>query len=127
MTLLAPAPLIRRASVADVRRIKALVDSDAGQGLLEKELVTLYEDVQESSVAELGGKVVGCGALHVIWEDLAEIRTVAVDPYAAAASDRARRRAHRPGRELGLRRLFVLTFESSSWPDTASPRSREHR
>jgi amino-acid N-acetyltransferase len=64
-------------------------------------------------VARLDGAVVGCGALHVFWEDLGEIRTVATDP-------RARRRG--VGRavcteiithaaELGLHRLFVLTFE----------------
>ncbi|MFC4001111.1 amino-acid N-acetyltransferase [Prauserella oleivorans] len=107
-------PIIRRARIADVRTIKRLVDSDAGKVLLEKNLVTLYEDVQEFWVAELDGEVVGCGALHVLWEDLAEIRTVAVD--------RARRghgighalvaRLIRLARELGLRRIFVLTFET---------------
>ena len=42
--------------------------------------VTLYEDVQEFVVAEVDGRVVGCGALHVMWEDLGEVRTLAVDP-----------------------------------------------
>ena len=58
--------------------------------------------------------VVGCGALHVMWEDLAEIRTVAVDP-----SCRGRRIGHRlvgelidAARELGVARIFVLTFET---------------
>lgn len=46
--------------------------------MLAKETVTLYETVQEFSVAEVDGEVVGCGALHVLWEDLAEVRTVAV-------------------------------------------------
>ncbi|ACU97512.1 amino-acid N-acetyltransferase [Saccharomonospora viridis] len=108
------APLIRRARIADVRRIKALVDSDAGQGLLKKDLITLYEDVQEFWVAELDGKVVGCGALHVMWEDLAEIRTVTVDRAVRgrgighALVDRLIDLAV----ELGLKRLFVLTFET---------------
>ena len=48
--------------------------------LLAKELVTLYEDVQEFWVAELDGEVVGCGAMHVLWADLGEIRTLAVHP-----------------------------------------------
>ncbi len=97
-----------------MRRIKALVDSDAGQGLLKTDLITLYEDVQEFWVAELDGKVVGCGALHVMWEDLAEIRTVTVDRAVRgrgighALVDRLIDLAV----ELGLKRLFVLTFET---------------
>ena len=67
--------------------IKGLVDGYAGRVLLAKEIVTLYESVQEFLVAELDGEVVGCGALHVLWEDLGEIRTVAVAP----ADGRARR------------------------------------
>ncbi len=74
---------IRRARVTDVRTIRRLIDRYSGPGrLLEKPTVTLYEDVQEFWVAEdrTSGDVVGCGALHVMWEDLAEVRTVAVDP-----------------------------------------------
>jgi amino-acid N-acetyltransferase len=106
--------VVRRARIADVRAIKALVDHYAGKVLLTKQLVTLFESVQEFWVAELDGKVVGCGALHVLWEDLAEIRTVAVDPMVSGRGvghaivgqliDLAR--------ELGLARIFVLTFET---------------
>ena len=71
---------VRRARTADVTAIKGLVDGYAGRVLLAKEIVTLYESVQEFLVAELDGEVVGCGALHVLWEDLGEIRTVAVHP-----------------------------------------------
>ncbi|MFF3671036.1 amino-acid N-acetyltransferase [Microtetraspora malaysiensis] len=106
---------VRRARTLDVRAIRCLVDEYSGVGprLLKKTTVTLYEDVQEFWVAELDGVVVGCGALHVLWEDLAEIRTVAVDPgvrrmgvghrIVAALIDAAR--------ELGVRRVFCLTFE----------------
>ena len=64
--------------------------------------MALYEDITEFLVAELDGEVVGCGAVHVFWEDLAEVRTVAVDPAyvgtghrqrAAPRADRARPRA----------------------------------
>ena len=72
-------PLIRRARTSDVPRIKELIDLYAGRILLEKNLVTLYEAVQEFWVAEVDGVVVGCGALHVLWADLGEVRTVAVD------------------------------------------------
>ncbi|GLW10292.1 putative acetyltransferase [Microtetraspora sp. NBRC 13810] len=106
---------VRRARTPDVRRIRYLVDTYSGAGprLLEKATVTLYEDVQEFWVAEHDGVVVGCGALHVLWEDLAEIRTVAVDREC-----RGRGIGHRivdmlirTARELGLRRVFCLTFE----------------
>ena len=70
---------IRPARTSDIKGIRQLIDSYAPQGrLLSKETVTLYESVQEFTVAEVDGKVVGCGGLHVLWEDLAEVRTVAV-------------------------------------------------
>ncbi|MGW5382968.1 amino-acid N-acetyltransferase [Nocardia sp. NPDC003963] len=104
---------VRRARTSDVPAIKSLVDVYAGRILLEKNLVNLYESVQEFWVAELGDRVVGCGALHVLWADLGEVRTVAVHPEV---------KGHGVGkliveqlvdvaRELELHRLFVLTFE----------------
>jgi amino-acid N-acetyltransferase len=73
---------VRPAITADVLAIRDLVENYAGDGprLLRKNTVTLYEDVQEFYVAEQDGKVIGCGALHVMWHDLGEVRTVAVDP-----------------------------------------------
>jgi amino-acid N-acetyltransferase len=107
---------IRRARTSDVPAIRGLVDAYAGGGiLLGKATVTLYEDVQEFWVAErdLDGAVVGCGALHVMWEDLAEVRTLAVDPAC-----RGHHVGHRlldkllgTARWLGVRRIFCLTFE----------------
>jgi amino-acid N-acetyltransferase len=107
------AVLVRPARTADVATIRTLVDAYAGRVLLAKETVTLYESVQEFLVGEVDGEVVGCGAVHVLWEDLGEIRTVAVHPravgrgvgHALVEALIARARA------LGLRRLFVLTFE----------------
>ena len=104
---------VRRARVGDVRRIKDLVDCYAGAVLLSKQLVTLYEDVQEFWVVERDGVVAGCGALHVLWEDLAEIRTLAVHPEAMGhgLGSALVVQLVEHGRTLGLRRLFVLTFE----------------
>jgi amino-acid N-acetyltransferase len=107
-------PLIRRARTSDVPAVKRLVDTYAGKILLEKNLVTLYETVQEFWVAEHDGRVVGCGAVHVLWSDLGEVRTVAVHPTLTgrgighAIVDRLLRVA----RDLQLQRLFVLTFET---------------
>lgn len=108
--------VVRRARTADIRGIRRLIDTYTdGRRLLSKATVTLYEHVQEFRVAVTPtGDVVGCGALHVMWEDLAEIRTVAVHP-----SCRGGGIGHRivgglidDARELGVARIFVLTFET---------------
>ena len=103
----------RRARTGDVVGIKSLVDKYAGRVLLAKDLITLYEDVQEFWIVERDGQVVGCGALHVLWQDLAEIRTIAVDPALTGQGI-----GHvlveallRTAREIDVRRVFVLTFE----------------
>ncbi len=95
--------------------IRALVDLHTGdRRLLGKATVTLYEDVQEFWVAVEDERVVGCGALHVLWADLAEVRTVAVDPalrgrgIGGAVLERLLDQA----RELGVARVFCLTFET---------------
>lgn len=106
--------VVRSARTADVRAIRDLVDAYSAQRiLLSKATVTLFEDVQEFFVAELAGDVVGCGALHVLWEDLGEIRTLAVDP-----AHRGRGIGHlllarliEQAAALGIGRLFTLTFE----------------
>ena len=73
--------VLRPARTSDVALIRRLIDLYAGKGiLLDKPMVTLYEDVQEFVIAEVDGEPVGCGALHVLWSDLAEVRTLAVDP-----------------------------------------------
>jgi len=107
---------IRRARTSDIKAIRALVDAyTADRRLLSKATVTLYESVQEFWVAvDDDGAVLGCGALHVMWEDLAEIRTVAVDP-----ASRGRKIGHKivsrlldVARDLGIARVFCLTFET---------------
>jgi amino-acid N-acetyltransferase len=105
---------VRPARTTDVQVIRHLVDTYApDRRLLGKATVQLYEDVQEFNVAEVDGAVVGCGALHVMWEDLGEIRTVAVLPThvrrgvgRAVVSSLVERAA-----VLGVQRLFCLTFE----------------
>ena len=106
---------VRRARTSDVPAVRDLVDRYTGdRRLLSKPTVTLYEDVQEFVVAEREGAVVGCGALHVLWADLAEVRTVAVDPalqgqgVGSLLLERLLRRAG----DLGVRRVFCLTFET---------------
>ena len=106
---------IRPARTSDIKGIRALIDAFALQRrLLNKETVTLYESVQEFTVAVEDGVVVGCGALHILWEDLAEVRTVAVAEHLHGKGvgrkildsiiDRAK--------TIGVERIFCLTFET---------------
>jgi amino-acid N-acetyltransferase len=69
--------------------------------------------VQQFRVAELDGRVVGCGALHVMWEDLAEIRTLAVssDVTGHGVGSQLLEALVADARSLGVERLFCLTFE----------------
>jgi amino-acid N-acetyltransferase len=106
---------IRPARTADVRAIRRLVDTYApDRRLLSKATVTLYEAVPEFVVGELDGEVVGCGAVHVMWEDLAEVRTVAVDPSLRGKGVGSVMLQHllQRARDLGVRRVFCLTFET---------------
>jgi amino-acid N-acetyltransferase len=107
---------VRNARVGDVRAIRELVRPLAGNTLTPKDPVSYYEALQQFLVAEdpdVPGRVIGCGALHVMWDELAEVRTLVVHPdfkrhglgghILEALLDEARR--------LGLRRIFCLTFE----------------
>ncbi|WP_431218888.1 amino-acid N-acetyltransferase [Leifsonia xyli] len=106
---------IRRARTGDVQRIQELVEPLVQRRiLLGKETVTFYEAVQEFRVAEdADGRLIGCGALHVMWSDLGEVRTLAVaDEWLGRGVGRALlARLESDARELGLDRLFCLTFE----------------
>lgn len=110
---------IRRARTTDVRSIRTLIDHYADDRiLLSKATVTLFEDVQEFWVAEAAAgaspTVVGCGALHVMWEDLAEVRTLAVDPalHGQGIGTLLLTRVLDTARELGVSRVFTLTFQT---------------
>lgn len=105
---------IRGARAGDVRAIQALRQSDEGRVLLHHDLVALYEKVPEFLVAvDEKEQIVGAGALHVMWEDLAEVRSVVV-----ASDHRGKGIGHslveallNQARELGVSRVFCLTFE----------------
>jgi amino-acid N-acetyltransferase len=105
---------VRPARTADVRAIRQLVDLFAPRRiLLSKATVTLFEEVPDFLVAEADGQVVGCGALHVVWEDLGELRTLAVAPDSGGRGiGRALVEALLVrARALGVSRVFCLTFE----------------
>jgi amino-acid N-acetyltransferase len=108
--------IVRPARSADVIGIRSLLQPMVEQRiLLGKDLAILYGSVQEFVVAEADGQLIGCGALHVIWEDLGEVRTLLVrDDWLHHGVGRAIvDHLEQNAAALGLTRLFCLTFEVS--------------
>lgn len=108
--------MICKAIIPDVREIHRLLLAYAGDGLLlSRSLAELYESLRDFYVFEADGKVVGTAALNICWEDLAELRSLAVHPdyngrgagreLVQACLDEARR--------LGIRRVFALTYKQA--------------
>ena len=107
--------VIRAAKTGDVKKIRKIVDDYADQKrLLSKETVPLFEAVQEFTVAEVDGEVVGCGALHVLWEDLAEVRTVAVieSMHGKGIGHQLLEQILNNAKNIGVKKVFCLTFET---------------
>ena len=107
--------IVRRARTADVASIAELLAPYVDERiLLGKERVDLFEQVQEFRVAESQTHgLLGCGALHVMWEDLAEVRSLAVtrDERRHGVGAALLNQLIADARELGVSRLFCLTFE----------------
>jgi len=104
---------IRQAKISDAEAIYALINYYAERDrMLFRPLADIYENLQAFTVAELDGNVVGCCALQIIWSDLAEIKSLAVDEankdkgvgkmLVAAATEQTH--------QLGLPRVFALTL-----------------
>ena len=106
---------VRPARTSDVRAIQAIREPFLGKVLQHHELVGLFEKIQEFQVVVDGNdRVVAAGALHVMWEDLAEVRSIVVDD-----SMRGKGIGHllvealiEEARKLGIKRVFCLTFET---------------
>ncbi len=106
--------MIRKATLNDVRTIHQLIAEQAKFGaILPRPVSELYSQVRDFSVysEDQGGEIIGCSALHIVWEDLAEIRSLAV------TTDRQRKGIGsqlvdallKESREMGIKQVFVLT------------------
>jgi len=106
---------IRPARVGDVARICELVNYYAERGLmLHRSLESTYECLRDFLVAEDGDRrIVGCVAVSVFWSDLAEVRSMAVDPDRTGngIGSRLLSAAIKDAATLGIRRIFTLTYE----------------
>ncbi len=107
------APIIRKATLKDVPRIRALVNHFASEGrMLPLSLNQIYEHLRDFWVIDDKNSVVACAALKVIWKDLGEIRSLAVSPkrqksgYGRFLIDKAVDEA----RALKIKKLFALTY-----------------
>jgi amino-acid N-acetyltransferase len=108
--------MIRPATIHDVPRIQAIINSHAELGkMLFKSYAQLYEDLRDFAVAERDGDVVGCSALTIIWADLAEIRSLAVD-NSCRGQGIGRQLVEwtvAEARRLQIRRIMALTYEQT--------------
>jgi amino-acid N-acetyltransferase len=108
--------MIRPATIHDVPRIQEIINSHAELGkMLFKSYAQLYEDLRDFGVYENDGQVVGCAALTIIWADLAEVRSLAVDEefLRRGIGRKLVEWSVEEARRLGIRRLFALTYEQA--------------
>jgi amino-acid N-acetyltransferase len=112
---LAEKTLVRKARIADVPAIQALVNEYAKAGeMLGRPRAEIYEHLRDFTVAERDGRVVGCVALHIDWADIAEVRSLAVAP-ALAGRGLGRTLTGAclaEARELGIPRVYALTYKA---------------
>ena len=107
--------MLRKAKLPDVARIQALINdyADAGQ-MLPRTLNEMFETLRDFSVWEEGGEIVGACALHVSWDGLAELRSLAVRKgrTGAGVGGRLVRACLEEAAALGVNRVFVLTYQA---------------
>lgn len=106
--------IIRKATVSDVDQIQPLIQRFADQGLmLPRSTKSLYEHIQNFTVAVLDDTVIGTAALHTLWRDLAEIRSLAVDPsrHGLGIGRMLVSRIQDEASQLGIRRVLSLTYQ----------------
>lgn len=106
--------MIRKAQIADVKDIQKLLMTFASRGdMLSRSLSELYESLRDFYVVEEDGVLLGAAALHIVWEDLAEVRSVAVmeDAGRKGIGSRLVQACISEAREIGLKRIFCLTYK----------------
>ncbi|MCL5023834.1 MAG: N-acetyltransferase [Nitrospirae bacterium] len=104
---------IRKATIADIKPIHKLINEFAGKGeMIPRSLNDLYENMRDIFVCEDGGELKGVCALHILWEDLAEIRSLSVksDSRRAGIGKRLVTTCVREAENLGIRKVFALTY-----------------
>lgn len=104
---------LRKARINDVPQIHTLVNSFAARGeMLGRSRSELYEDIRDFFVVESGGEILGCSALHINWEDLAEVRSLAVlpDHQGKGMGKALVKKCVEEAGSLGITRVYALTY-----------------
>jgi len=105
--------MLRKAQIHDIKDIQKLLVIYANKGeMLSRSLSELYESLRDFYVYEEDGKLLGTTALHIVWEDLAEVRSVAVaeNRTRAGIGSKLVQACIDEARQLGLKRIFCLTY-----------------
>ena len=108
--------MIRSARIADVPEIHGLITLFAERGLmLFRSPTELYENVRSFLVYESEGRVTGCCALDILWKDMAEVRSLAVDPtcHGDGIGSKLVLAAMEEARRLGVPKVLSLTYRQS--------------
>ncbi len=106
--------MLRKAEIKDVKEIQKLLTHFANRGdMLSRSLSELYEAIRDFYICEEDGRLLGTAALHIVWEDLAEIRSVAVSEEAGrkGVGTQLVQACIDEAREIGLKRVFCLTYK----------------
>jgi len=106
--------MIRKARIQDIKQIQDLINCFAKQELmLPRSLNELYENLRDFWVFHQDKKIVGCCALHVSWEDLAEIKSLAVKKNIQKKGIGSQLIAIciKEAKDLGTKKIFVLTYK----------------
>ena len=106
--------MLRKAKISDVKDIQKLLTNYASRGeMLSRSLSELYDSLRDFYIYEEDGKILGTSALHIVWEDLAEVRSVAVaeDVGRRGIGSQVVSACLEEARVLGLKRLFCLTYK----------------
>ncbi len=106
--------MIRKAQIADVKDIQKLLMTFASRGdMLSRSLSELYESLRDFYVDEENGVILGAAALHIVWDNLAEVRSVAVneDVGRKGIGSRLVQACISEARQIGLKRIFCLTYK----------------
>jgi amino-acid N-acetyltransferase len=106
--------MIRKAGIKDIRQMHSIINMSASKGeMLPRSLGELYDNMRDYFVYEDGGTLVGMGALHICWEDLAEIRSLCVaDSFRGKGVGRTLVNACLDeARSFSIKRIFLLTYQ----------------
>ena len=106
--------IFRKATFRDVEAMQQVINQYADQGLmLARSRNMLYETLRDFVLAEQDGRIVGVGALHMVWDELAEIRALAVTPDAVGkgVGRKIVETLAEEAKELGIKTLFALTYQ----------------